>query len=261
MIKGAIAGICFIAWVLLMSFMVIMLTPSAWGADRCEMLVQEVRVQHFKYFGLAFPYWYGVGQLKQESACRTTVTAFDMGMGVAQMMPKTSQYIQSLMGEKLDPYNPKQAIRMQAFYMHRIHTKENWTGMLWSSYQIYNGGAGTLKAEYNRAGKIADWDLMKLSCQRKKLQFKWGVLDLCEVNYDYSKKVEKYGNLYRRGPDGVGYWKKIETPAIKTTELGPSLTRPVEASENLILTTSIPRVEGCGCHGIITTVQNLNEVK
>ena len=120
-------------------------------------------------------------------------------------MPKTAQYIKSLIGEALDPYNPRQAIRMQAFYMHRIHTKENWTDRLWVSYQIYNGGRGTLYNEFKRAG-LADWDLMKLSCQRKKTQMKWGVLDLCAVNYDYSKKVEKYGNQYRKGKDGYFYW-------------------------------------------------------
>jgi hypothetical protein len=173
--------------------------------DRCTTLVQAVRVEHIKYFGLQYPYWYGVGQLHQESACRTTVTAFDAGQGVAQFMPKTSQYIQSLMGEKLDPYNPKQAIRMQAFYMNRIHTKENWTDRLWISYAIYNGGKPTLYKEFQRAG-ILDWELMKMSCRRKKTQMKWGVLDLCAVNYNYSKQIEKYGNLYRRGTDEMRFW-------------------------------------------------------
>jgi hypothetical protein len=190
--------ILFIIFVLLVAF-------PAQALDRCETLVQMVRVEHIKYFGLQSPYWYGVGQLKQESACRTTVTAFDAGQGIAQFMPKTEQYIESLMGEKLDPYNPKQAIRMQAFYMNRIHTKENWTGRLWVSYQIYNGGKSTLYKEFQRAGTL-DWDLMKMSCQRKKIQMKWGILDLCTVNYDYSKKVEKYGNLYRRGTDEMRYW-------------------------------------------------------
>lgn len=191
-------------WLLGVSILLMTVVPVS-SADRCAMLVQDVRVEHIKQFGLAFPYWYGVGQLKQESACRTTVTAFDAGQGVAQFMPKTAQYVQSLMGEKLDPYNAKQAIRMQAFYMNRIHSKENWSDKLWVSYQIYNGGAGTLRKEYDRAG-LLDWDLMRLYCQRKKIQFKWGVLDLCTVNYEYSKQVEKYGNQYRRGSDGMRFW-------------------------------------------------------
>jgi hypothetical protein len=126
-------------------------------------------------------------------------------MGIAQFMPKTSRYIQSLMGETLDPYNPKHAIRMQAFYMKRIHAKENWTDRLWVSYAIYNGGAGALRAEAIRAG-WTDWGRMKYFCQRKKIPLKSGILDLCEVNYDYSKKVEKYGAAYRRGPDGMRFW-------------------------------------------------------
>jgi hypothetical protein len=180
-------------------------TVSAWAVDRCQQYLQQVRIEHIKYFGFAFPYWYALGQLKQESACKEKSTAFDQGQGIAQFMPKTEKYIESLMGEQLDPYNPKQAIRMQAFYMDRIHDKENWTDRLWISYQIYNGGASPLKKEYVRAG-LLDWDFMKLSCQRKKIQMKWGVLDLCSTNYNYSKQVEKYGNQYRRGADGMRYW-------------------------------------------------------
>ena len=183
----------------------LLVAVPAHALDRCEAHIKDVRVEHTKYFGIQFPYWYGVAQLKTESACRTNITAFDAGQGIAQFMPKTAQYIQSLMGEALDPYNPRQAIRMQAFYMNRIHLTENWTDRLWISYQIYNGGKGTLYKEYQRA-EILDWDLMKLCCQRKKIQMKWGVLDLCEVNYDYSKKVEKYSAAYRRGAEGMRYW-------------------------------------------------------
>jgi hypothetical protein len=101
------------------------------------------------------------------------------------------------MGEALDPYNPKQAIRMQAFYMYRIHTKENWTGRLWIDYQVYNGGKTTLYNEYQRAG-ILNWELMKKECHRKS--------NFCDINYGYSKKVERYGEGYRRGADRMWYW-------------------------------------------------------
>jgi hypothetical protein len=165
-----------------------------------------VRIEHTKYFWVGYPYWYGVGQLQQESSCRAEATAFDLGQGIAQFMPKTTQYVLSLMGESLDPYKPAQAIRMQAFYMARIHRKENWTEKIFVTLQIYNGGAGTLRKEYDRAGKVAEWDAMKAQCQRKKIPMKWGVLDFCEVNYDYPKKIEKYGNQYRIGPDAMEYW-------------------------------------------------------
>lgn len=175
----------------------------AHSANRCEAYVQTVRVEHIKTFGLQFPYWYSVSQLSAESSCRATVQAWDLGQGVAQFMPKTSKYIQSLMGESLDPYNPKHAIRMQAFYMSRIHKVENWSDRLFIDFQIYNGGRTTLYKEYQRAG-ILDWDRMRSVCQRKKVQTKWGILDLCEVNYSYSQKIHSGANLYRRGDDG-GY--------------------------------------------------------
>ena len=149
--------------------------PAA-AADRCETYVQTVRVQHTRYFGLAYPYWYGVGQLRQESCCRAGVTAFDAGQGIAQFMTKTSQYIQSLIGEKLDPYNPNHAIRMQAYYMSMIHQKENWDGALWLDYQIYNGGKKQLYNEYLKA-KIVSWHAKKARCARKKIQLKRAVLD------------------------------------------------------------------------------------
>lgn len=185
----------------------LVIVQQSWGLERCNAYVQPVRAAHIQYCGIQWPYWYGVGQLQQESNCRASVTAFDAGQGIAQFMPKTSTYIQGLMGERLDPYNPNHAVRMQAFYMARIHRLENWVGEkpLWIDYQIYNGGAGTLKKEAARAG-IVDWDLMLLFCERKKIPMKWGVLDFCTVNYDYSKKIEKYGNQYRRGLDGLRYW-------------------------------------------------------
>ena len=193
-----------IKWVIQL-IIIIVFSTTGYGFDRCVQYTQQVRIEHTKYFGIEFPWHYGVAQLKQESACRSEVTAFDAGQGLAQMMPKTSQYIQSLMGEKLDPYNPKQAIRMQAFYMHRIHTKENWSDRLWVTYRIYNGGRGALYGEYKRAGEL-DPELMHQFCQRKKIQMKWGVLDLCVVNKEYAERIWKYGNGYRRGEDGMRYW-------------------------------------------------------
>jgi hypothetical protein len=193
-----------LGWLILCG-LIILLAEKSLALDRCIKFIQPVRVEHTRYFGVGFPYWYGVGQLKQESCCKEGVTAFDAGQGIAQFMPKTSQYIQSLMGEKLNPYNAKQAIRMQAFYMYRIHTIENWTGRLWIDYQIYNGGKALLYKEFQRAKKV-DWEVMRSRCQRNKIQMKWGVLDFCEVNYDYSKNIEKYGNLYRQGKDGMRYY-------------------------------------------------------
>lgn len=190
--------------------LIVLLVPSIpHSLDRCLNYKIDERVQSTKYFGLNFPYQYGIGQLKQESCCRADITAFDAGQGIAQFMPATSKYIQSLMGENLNPYNPEQAIKMQNFYMYRIHSKENFVNNkpLWIDYQIYNGGGGTLKKEYIRAGKIGDWDKMKAQCQRKVITLKSGkLLKMCDVNYDYSQRIFKYGNQYNPLPNNFEYW-------------------------------------------------------
>ena len=175
--------------------------------DRCNEFKTDVRIEHTKYFGSGYPWQYGLGQLRQESSCRADSTAFDLGQGVAQFMPKTSEYIQSLMGEKLNPYNPQSAIRMQAFYMYRIHTKENWTDKLWISYQIYNSGRTVLYNEYKRAG-VLDWSKMKNNCKRKIVKLPNGnLLDFCQSGYDYSQKIYKYGNQYNPLPSSsFKYW-------------------------------------------------------
>ena len=182
-------------------------TDTVYGLDRCEGLIGDVKTASARYFGPTFPWHYSVGQLRAESNCKSSVTAFDGGMGVAQFMPKTSKYIQSLMGEALDPYNSQHAVKMQAFYLARIHSKENWTKKLFVSYQIYNGGAGNLRAEYNRAGKIVDWDKMRQACKRKVITLKSGaLLDFCTVNYDYPVRIEKYARPYKKIPDSMLFW-------------------------------------------------------
>jgi hypothetical protein len=179
-------------------------TLPLYGLDRCVDYVPDVRKEHTRLFGFAFPWWYGVGQLRQESCCRN-VSAFDGGIGIAQFMPKTSSYVQDMMKERLNPVNSKDAVRMQAFYMKQINSKENWTKNLWIAYQIYNGGRTTLYKEYLRVG-VANHDKMREQCRRKVVKLKRGYLDMCDVNYDYSKRIYSYGQVYRIGVDGFSYW-------------------------------------------------------
>lgn len=191
-------------WSIVLSFVFALNVAPVLALERCNSFVPLVRNAHMKYFGPAYPWQYGVGQLQQESNCRANITAFDGGMGAAQFMPKTSQYIQSLMRDKLNPYNPVDAARMQAFYMARIYQKENPYKRIWWSYQVYNGGYSLLKKEADRAGK-PDHDLMRLYCKRKVIQLKSGPLDFCSVNYEYSERIFRYGQKY--GPlDTTTFW-------------------------------------------------------
>lgn len=175
------------------------------ASDRCQQYVQDVRKANAYYFGYDFPYWYALGQLRQESNCRGELTAFDGGMGIAQFMPATEVYIENKMKAPFNPYNPKEAIKANAFYMYSLH-KQNWDGALWLTYCFYNSGAGTMTKEYKRVG-ITDYELMKSVCQRKILTLKSGQkLNLCDVGYDYPKKIYRYGNQYRIGTDKLKFW-------------------------------------------------------
>jgi len=200
----------FIAWVSILIF-VISLTiycGNSHAVDRCNDYVIDVRNAHIMYLGPDYPYWYGLGQLRQESRCRN-VSAWDGGQGIAQFMPKTAESIEKLMGENLSPNNPEQAVKMQAFYMSYIQKKENWTKdkLLWISYQTYNGGRKNLYSEYLRAGKL-DHDSMRSVCKRKVAKLKSGqLLDFCDVNYEYSLNIYKYGQVFKKGEDLRKYWR------------------------------------------------------
>lgn len=180
-------------------------TEEAHAADRCYRFVQLERVYHWKYFGMDFPYWYGVGQIRQESNCRPDALAFDGGKGLSQFMPATLGEVQRKIGT-IDIWNPNDAIRAQAFYMSQLH-KSNFGAEkpLWVTYMFYNSGPGTVKKEFHRAG-ILDYNTMKSVCKRKVLQLKSGPLDLCDVGYDYPVKIHKYGKQYSLFPDKMRYW-------------------------------------------------------
>jgi len=172
---------------------------------RCVQFKDDIRRANFLYWGVDFPYWYAIGQAQQESSCRADITAFDGGQGLFQFMPATAKEVEGKMREAVDPNIAADAIRMNAYYMRQLHN-QNWTGWLWLTYQAYNGGWGNLKKEYQRAG-VSDWALMKSQCQRKKVTLKSGqVLDFCEVNYDYSRKVRINGDYFRIGDDCISFW-------------------------------------------------------
>ena len=176
------------------------------GLDRCQDYLPLVRNASIQFLGPNYPYHYNLGQLQQESRCRNVVS-FDMGRGLAQFMDGTAKYVNKIYGTNLDPMNPEHAIKLQAMYMSQIEKKENFSDRLWISYQIYNGGRKTLYQEYEGAGEI-NWNKMKDVCKRRVITLKNGSkLDMCEVNYDYSMKIYRYGNQYRTySKDGRRFW-------------------------------------------------------
>jgi hypothetical protein len=177
-------------------------------------LRQDVRRAYYYYWDTNYPYVYALAQAQTESQCRSVV-AFDKGEGPFQFMPKTSDEVRKDLGDPtLDPMRPEHAIKMNAYYMKKIH-KSNWNGALWITYQIYNGGRSTLYQEYLRAGKT-DWALMRLQCHRKIIKLKSGkFLNMCDVNYDYSRLIYERGRLY--GTDHVDAKTFMEAVYVNVT--------------------------------------------
>jgi len=189
----------------LLALFVLLMYNTVECADRCMNYTSTVRSQAVRYLGFDYPYWYLLGQCKQESQCRADVRAFDGGMGISQFMPATAKDINRQLGGGLNPYNPDHAIKMQAFYMSQIH-KRNKTKKLFIDFQGYNGGEGNIKKELQKA-EIADWSKMKSVCNRKVITLKNGSkLDFCQVNYDYSKRIFGFGKIYKQGQDYFVFW-------------------------------------------------------
>lgn len=112
---------------------------------------------HF-FIGLEAPTHFLMGQIEQESACKSGVTAFDGGMGLAQFMPD----------------------------------KVGW----YFTFRAYNGGLGILNKEIAKADSCEE-SIIEKTCKRKTVMLPSGKpLDMCanNIKYPYAifKRAEKY---------------------------------------------------------------------
>jgi len=167
----------------------------------------KISPQCFKYFNLVigqsrlYDMWdsYDIfmGQIEQESLCNEKITAFDHGMGLAQFMPKTAEWIHSKYYDELskisytpNPYNPRWAIRAMILYdkylLDRVSCKNDWHLAL----RAYNGGLGNINKEIAKANSC-NYDEIAKHCGRSKFS--------CDVNIKYPYQVFKRSvkyNLY-----------------------------------------------------------------
>jgi len=207
---------------------IVLLTGSAWGVDRCVEFVQPVRSQSVKQFGYQFPYWYHLGVMVNESACRPDIISFDGGIGLYQFTSRTGvlKDIESGLHEKVNPSNPDSSIRAYVYYIAQIirrltdTEKLNFKGVviypkkyeeacglrLADVFQVYNGGLWLIK-EYQALGDC-NRDKIKSGCKRGGVYVGKRWLSFCETNYSYPTKVYRYSQKYRQGKtDGAyNYW-------------------------------------------------------
>lgn len=176
--------------------LMLLAASSAWAGtvERCQSLSQGVRRAHAYYFGVDFPSGYSVGQLQQESNCRDVISRDGVGSeGPAQITYRLWQGPLQKQGVN-EIRTVGKHLKAQA-YINYAAWKQAEHKRLWIMYQIYNGG-GLVNKEIRRAGK-ADWKAAYSVCRRKVVRFKDGSTEsACDINYDYSKRIYRYGQRY-----------------------------------------------------------------
>lgn len=175
-------------------------------ADRCDNYKRDVRKAHYYVFGVDFPYWYGIAQLKQESNCRDILSRDGIGsQGLAQI---TYRWWQKFLNEKgiknIDSI--KNQLLAQAYIM-KNSKAQAYSSHMWVWYQVYNGG-GLVNKEIKRARldlgiREVPHEIARTYCNRKNITFSNGqTINACDINYEYSENIYKYAQKYKLFSDG-----------------------------------------------------------
>jgi hypothetical protein len=190
---------------LLLLLLLFLLYSGVAFASQCSIVEQYAKNSGDKIFGKGFPHWYLVGQAKQESNCRWVSSSDGWGsVGWFQLTPK-------MLNPALRPVFPQydkmgEQHVMAAVYYLKILQRSNPSKRLWVTFQMYNGG-GTVVNECRRAGHWK-WENCLGQCRRGNVcVWKSGGVcreyrSACDINYEYSLKVWKYGLGYK--PVGAG---------------------------------------------------------
>lgn len=185
----------------MLKIVIILSLFSMLWADRCNNYKNDVRKAHFRVFGVSFPYWYGIAQLKQESGCRDVISRDGIGsQGLAQI---TYRWWKPFLNKK-GIYNIRSARNQtlaQAYIMADAK-KQSYTSHLFGAYMVYNGG-NWINKEITRARKDlgireVPHQIAQLYCTRKKMYYG---KTACEINYEYPVKIYKYAQKWKMGSD------------------------------------------------------------
>jgi hypothetical protein len=156
---------------------------------------------HHSYFGLDYPTHFGLGQLEAESGCRDVVSKDGFGSSTP------AQITYSMWNKQFAKAGLTSAhwTTQQAYIMKQAHDTNPYQ-KLWVTYQVYNGGVWVKKEI--AAASVVDWSKARDQCTRGYTTYKSGQkVSNCDVNYEYSVLVFKYGNRYGSTASGkYQYW-------------------------------------------------------
>ena len=191
-------------------FILLFLYVTASGAERCDSYVQDVRKAHYKVFGLDYPYWYGVAQLKKESNCREVISRDGIGsQGLAQI---TYRWWKPFLDKKgIYHLNRRSNQLLAQAYIMQDAKKQSYSSHMFSWYMIYNGG-NWINKEMTKAREVlgireVPHEVARKFCQRGNITFNNGqVISACDINYSYPEKIYKYGQKWKVGNDNLIFW-------------------------------------------------------
>ncbi len=169
--------------------------------DACSEV--QVRKAHEWFFGLDFPYWFSLAQLRVESDCiwRTSLDGWG-SIGYAQITPK---FWEKELKQVAPEWKVKDSLDhyvAHAYILRKIQTG-NRCQKLFVMYQCYNRSCGKVLRE---VGKQCRWEVGMEECLRRPvhicvlkrdgrcLQYRTD----CDINYNYSLKVYKEGSRLER---------------------------------------------------------------
>lgn len=193
---------------LLCFFTLLLSLPLANAKDNCLKLKEITKQAHKDVIGEKYPYWYGLGLMRAETNCRWLVSLDGHGsIGYAQITPKFLDHILKPLFPDYDkPYSQDHFYALA--YLTGLELKR--ACRLWQVYQAYNGG-GLVYEECKRANSCTHEECKK-ECRRKNVCV-WMTSEgckqyrsACEINYGYSVKVYKFGQLYKDGVDEMRFW-------------------------------------------------------
>lgn len=167
----------------------------------CKKFIWKVKTAHQWFFGIDYPYWYSVAQLKVESNCRWRTSLDGWGsLGYAQITPRWWD-------KELSKYFPAWKTKdsmdyffSQAYILWRLH-KLNKCKKLFITYQCYNRSCYKVLKET----KDCSWKQGYKEClKHSKKICVWRVNGKCKqyrtncnINYSYSKKIYIFGKPMR----------------------------------------------------------------
>jgi len=167
-------------------------------AGDCKKFAGKVRKAHEWFFGIDYPYWFSVAQLKVESGCKWRTSLDGWGsLGYAQITPR---FWDKELSKKFPNWKTKDSFDYflsQAYILWKYH-KLNKCKKLFITYQCYNRscykvlketkGCCSWKQGYQeclkKPRKICVWRA-KGKCKQYRTD--------CDINYNYSRKIYRIG--------------------------------------------------------------------